>query len=107
MRSYRAWKRRPSDCLAAAHSRFWRRRTLTWDPRPRGGVGPGGPGHVLARSSFPGVTEVGVLPTSHLVDDEWYYDPVGLPLRSARFHHWLIRAVFADKPEQTGLSCSE
>ena len=24
-----AWKRRPEDCLAAAHSRFWRRRTLS------------------------------------------------------------------------------
>ncbi len=24
-----------------------------------------------------------------------YYDPVGLPLPSARFHHRLIQAVFA------------
>lgn len=33
--------------------------------------------------------------------------PVGLPLRSARFHHWFIRAVLADKAGKTGLSCSE
>ena len=48
------------------------------------------------------MTEVGVLPSPG-----WYYDPVGLPLASARFHHWLIRAVFADKAGKTGLSCSE
>ncbi|MDN5760340.1 MAG: hypothetical protein L0H59_17755, partial [Tomitella sp.] len=26
-----------------------------------------------------------------------YYDPIGLPLRSTRFHHWLIPVVFADE----------
>jgi hypothetical protein len=36
-----------------------------------------------------------------------YYDPVGLPLASGRFHHWLIRPVFADEAGETGLSCSE
>src|SRR5665213_1276428 len=64
--------------------------------------GPGGPGHALTLTSISDVTEVGVLPAPGR-----YYDPVGLPLRSARFHHWLIRAVFADKAAQTGLSCSE
>ena len=34
IRSYRAWKRRPSDCLAAAHSRRWSSRTFTGDGRP-------------------------------------------------------------------------
>ncbi len=36
-----------------------------------------------------------------------YYGPVGLPLPSARVHHRLIRAVFADEAGKTGLSCSE
>src|SRR5271170_4118192 len=67
-----------------------------------GVVGPGGPGHALALTSVCDVTEVGVLPAPGR-----YYDPVGLPLRSVRFHHWLIRAVFADEAAQTGLSCSE
>jgi hypothetical protein len=38
--------------------------------------------------------------------DPSYYDPLGLPLTSARFRHRLIRAVFADEAGQTGLSCS-
>src|SRR5256885_9370116 len=62
----------------------------------------GGPRHALALTPIPDVTEVGALPTSR-----WYYDPVGLPLRSARLHHWLIRTVFADEAAQTGLSCSD
>jgi hypothetical protein len=35
-----------------------------------------------------------------------YYDPLGLPLTSARLRHRLIQAVFADEAGQTGLSCS-
>lgn len=42
----------------------------------------------------------------YLCGDHHYYDPVGLPLTSTRFHHRLIRAVFADKAGQTGLPCS-
>ena len=38
--------------------------------------------------------------------DHHYYDPVGLPLPSARFRHRLIRTVFADEAGQTGLPCS-
>jgi len=72
-----------------------------------GVVGPGGPGHALALTSVSDVTEVGVLSARHLAGDGRYYDPAGLPLRSARLHHWLIRAVFADEAAQTGLSCSE
>src|SRR5215211_3209745 len=73
-----------------------------------GVVGPGGPGHALALTSSTSVTEVGALP-SHRVPpgDRRYYDPVGLPLRSPRLHHRLIRRVFADKAAQTGLSCSD
>jgi len=38
--------------------------------------------------------------------DHHYYDPLGLPLTSTRFHHRLIRTVFADEASQTGLPCS-
>src|ERR1700681_1088298 len=69
--------------------------------------GPGGPGHALALTPISDVTEVGVLPARHLAGDGRYYDPVGIPLASARFHHWLIRTVFADEAGKTGLSCSE
>src|ERR1700690_1305905 len=72
-----------------------------------GVVGPGGPGHALALTSISDVTEVGVLSSHRLAGDDRYYDPAGLPLCSVRFHHWLIRAVFADKASQTGLSWSE
>ena len=73
-----------------------------------GVVGPGGPGHALALTSTPDMTEVGALPSRRVPpDDQRYYDPVGLPLRSARFHHRLIQAVFADEAAQTGLSCSD
>jgi hypothetical protein len=73
-----------------------------------GVVGPGGPGHALVLTSSAGVTEVGALPwCSERCAPPSYYDPVGLPLRSPRLHHWLIRGVFADEAAQTGLSCPE
>jgi len=72
-----------------------------------GVVGRGGPRHALARTSVAGLTEVGALPWCSGRTPPRYYDPVGLPLRSARLHHWLIRAVFADEAAQTGLSCPE
>jgi len=54
------------------------------------------------------VTEVGALPSYRVhPGDQRYYDPVGLPLRSDRFHHWPIQTVFADKAAQTDLSCSK
>src|ERR1700685_502827 len=66
------------------------------------------PRHALVRSTLPSVTEVGVLPSYRVhPGDRQYYDPVGLPLHSGRFHHWLIRPVFADEAVETGLSCSE
>src|SRR5258708_2000490 len=61
-------------------------------------VGPGGPGHALALTSAAGVTKVGALPPDGALPRRLgYYDPVGLPLRSARLHHRLIRAVFAGR----------
>src|SRR5664279_1840235 len=75
---------------------------------PLGVDGLGGPSHALALTSSTDVTEVGVLPSCRVhPGDHRYYDPVGLPLPSVRLHHWLIRAVFADKAGKTGLSCSE
>src|SRR5258706_13535815 len=72
-----------------------------------GGFGPGGPGHALALTSACGATKVGALPPDGALPRRLgYYDPAGLPLRSARFRHRLIRAVFADEAAQTGLSCS-
>lgn len=54
------------------------------------------------------MTEVGALPSRRVPpSDQRYYDPVGLPLHSPGFHHWLIPGVFADKAVETGLSCSE
>ncbi len=73
-----------------------------------GEIGPGGPGHALTRTSWTSMTEVGVLPSRRVhPGDQRYYDPVGLPLRSAGLHHWLIPTVFADEAAQTGLSCSD
>ena len=73
-----------------------------------GVVGLGGPSHALRLTCISGVTEVGALPWySGRIHPPRYYGPVGLPLISVRFHHWLIRPVFADKAGQTGLSCSK
>ena len=55
------------------------------------------PGHALALTHFDRVTKVGALPSRRVMlhADQRYYDPLGLPLRSARFHHRLIPLVFA------------
>jgi hypothetical protein len=94
-----------------------RREPVKLDGRPPAGViGPGGPGHALVRTSAVSVTKVGALPSRRVVfhADRRYYDPVGLPLPSARFHHRLIRAVFARRrlgrrvspvPDQTMRTC--
>ena len=75
---------------------------------PIGVIGLGGPSHALALTSVPGVTEVGALPYHRVPPGgHQYYGPVGLPLASVGFHHWLIPAVFADKAGQTGPSCPE
>src|SRR5215472_1721992 len=65
---------------------------------PMGVVGSGGPDHALALTSAAGVTTAGALPPDDALPRRLgYYDPVGLPLRSARLHHRLIRAVFAGR----------
>src|ERR1035437_4226796 len=75
---------------------------------PLGVDGPGGPGHALTLTSIADLTEVGALSSCRVAHGyQRLYDPVGLPLASARFHHWLIRAVFADEAGKTGLSCPE
>src|SRR5579872_3852753 len=75
---------------------------------PLGVVGLGGPSHALTLTCIPNMTEVGVPPWyAGNLHPPRYDDPVGLPLHSARFHHWLIRPVFADKAVKTGLSCSD
>ena len=57
---------------------------------------------------LPDVTKVRALPSRRVLlhADHRYYDPVGLPLHSGRFHHRLIRPVSARQAAQTGLSCS-
>ena len=71
-------------------------------------TGPGGPGHALALTPSTGVTKVGALRyrTVVLSAGHRYYGPLGLPLGSARFHHRLIRPVFADEAAETDLFCS-
>jgi len=69
---------------------------------PLGEIGTAFTAHALALTSVTSVTKVGALRALTR-----YYHPAGLPLCSARFHHRLIQAVFADEAAQTGLSCSE
>ena len=73
---------------------------------PIGMVGPQQMhGQALTLASYTGAIKVGVLGSQRVVlhADLNYYDPVGLPLASARFRLRLIRAVFADEAGQTGL----
>jgi len=75
---------------------------------PPGVDGLGGPSHALTLTCSTDMTEVGVLPSCRVPPgDQRYYDPVGLPLASVEFHHWLIPTVFADEAGKTGLSCPE
>ena len=61
---------------------------------PTGGVGTGPAGHALARALAARLTTAGALPSRRVVrrDDPRYYDPLGRPLRTPRFHRRLIRA---------------
>src|SRR5205807_7157510 len=76
--------------------------------KPVGGIGSGCPDHALTLTSSPTMTKVRALRSRRVVlhADHHYYDPIGLPLPSARLHHRLIRTVFADEAGQTGLPCS-
>ena len=85
MRSYSAWKRLSGDRLAAAHSRRCSCRTLSIGLRPPGLVRSGPAGHALALTCSVDVTTPGTLPSRRVVRRRHhrYYDPLGLPLRSA------------------------
>ena len=75
---------------------------------PAGVVGSDGADHALTLTSSARTIKAGVLRSRRLLlhADPHYYDPLGLPLPSARFRHRLIRTVFADEAGQTGLPCS-
>src|SRR5262245_21689033 len=75
----------PEAALQLAH--FVSERALT---------GVSGPfGHALARACFTTRTTAGTLRSSRVVRRRArrYYDPLGRPLRTTRFHHRLIRAA--------------
>jgi len=59
-----------------------------------GVIGSGLAGHALARSRSLDRTTAGTLPSRCVIrrSDPQYYDPLGLPLRTARFRFPLIRA---------------
>ena len=69
---------------------------------------PGGAGgsssldHALTLTLGAYAIKAGVLRSRRVVlhADHHYYDPLGLPLASARFHHRLIRTVFADEADR-------
>jgi hypothetical protein len=56
-------------------------------------IGTGPAGHALARACALDLTTAGALPSRRVIrrDDPRYYDPLGHPLRRARFRRWLIR----------------
>jgi len=60
-----------------------------------GVIGTGPAGHALARNPLIDETRAGVLPSRRIVrcDDRQYYDPLGLPLRTTRLRHRLIRVA--------------
>ena len=96
--------RRPELALELAHL-VHRRQPMEFDGlAPAGGDGPGGPGHALTRDTAASVTKVGALPSRRVVlhAGQRYYDPVGPPLPSARFHHRLIRSVLARRGRADG-----
>ena len=62
-------------------------------PTAAGVVRSGRAGHSLARACSSHTTTPGTLPSRGVVRrrDPWYYDPLGLPLRTTRFRLRLIR----------------
>src|SRR5829696_4625268 len=58
-------------------------------------IGTGHAGHALARAYALDLTTAEALPSRRVVrrDDPRYYDPLGRPLRHARFHRRLIRVA--------------
>src|SRR6202162_340325 len=75
---------------------------------PGGVTGSERPDHALTLTLGARAIKAGVLRYWRVVlhADPHYYDPLGLPLPSARLRHRLIRTVFADEAGQTGLPCS-
>src|SRR5712692_2908016 len=63
--------------------------------RPTGEFGTGPAGHALALTPTADTTTAGTLPSGRVVrrDHPRYYDPLGPPLPSARFHLRFIRAT--------------
>jgi hypothetical protein len=75
---------------------------------PGGVTGSSCPDHALTLTFGACAIKAGVLRYWRVVlhTDPHYYDPLGLPLASARLRPRLIRTVFADEASQTGLPCS-
>src|SRR6185369_8133821 len=67
-----------------------------------GGFGTGLAGHALALTCFDDAITAGILPSRCVVrrSDRRYYDPLGLPLCSARFRLRLIRAALPRRRRQ-------
>ena len=120
IRSNRAWKRRPSDCLAAAHSACCSSRTFTADGHNGSSSATAS---VACRGNWTGTTRScphayplhprdqsggPSLPARYAARRSAVLRPIGLPLRSERLHHRLIRLVSRPtQAAQTGLSSSE
>jgi hypothetical protein len=90
MRSYSAWKRRPGCRLAAAHSRRGSCRTLSSGYAARGCWEATSAVHALALTFFSDRPSQGPFPSA---PPSRYYDPLGLPLHSARLRLRLIRVA--------------
>ncbi len=62
---------------------------------PVGMIGTGPAGHALMRACATAMTTAGTLRSARVVRREprHYYDPLGLPLRTPRFRHRLIRGA--------------
>ena len=108
IRSYRAWKRRPADCLAAAHSLRCSRRTLSIGSTRRCGViGPGGPGHALTLTRSASMTKVGALPSRRVSCTPITGTTTPSDSRCAPFAFTtgLYNGLCPTRLAQTGLSC--
>src|SRR6266446_6661041 len=77
----------PESTLQLAH--------VVHRPTPMWVIGTGHAGHALARACTFDLTTAGALPSRRVVrrGDLRYYDPLGRPLRRARFRRWLIRVA--------------
>ena len=109
MRSYSAWKRRPGDRLAAAHSRRWSCRTLSTGLRPPGWLDRVVAGHALALTSSRDATTAGALPSGRVVLSR--PSSVLRPPRTPAAQRSISPSAYTSRlavttAAQTGLSCS-